>query len=117
MTPDEVLASYREAMDACCGVFAIRRYTGAGVNRPRFDVDVRGRVTGYQPNELVGSVQQGDRKVIVLVEDLITAQFPLPITANDKLILLGKELAIVSVDSSTRRVQGVLIAYELQVRG
>lgn len=117
MTPDEVKASYREAMDASCTVFAIRRYTGSGVNRPRFDVNVRGRITGYAPHELVGAVQQGDRKVIVLVEDLIAAQFPLPVTANDKLILLGKEIAIITVDGSTRSVQGVLIAYELQARG
>jgi hypothetical protein len=78
---------------------------------------VRARVTGYQENELVGGIQQGDRKVIMLSEDLVTAGFSMPVTANDKLMLRGKQISIVSVDDSTRRIQGVLIAYEIQARG
>ncbi len=117
MTPEEVKAAYREAMDASFEVFTIRRYTGTGLNRPRFDSNLRGRIVQYQPHELVGSIVQGDRKAIVLVEDLIAAQFPLPVTPNDKIMLLGREIAIVAVDGMTRRVQGVTIAYELQIRG
>ena len=33
------------------------------------------------------------------------------------LVVRGKELNIEAADDNTRRVQGVLIAYELQVRG
>lgn len=95
----------------------LRRYTGVGVNRPMFEVEVRARVTGYAPQELVGSIQQGDRRVIVLVEDLIAKQFALPVTASDKIVVRSKELAITSVDDSSRRDGTDLIALEIQARG
>jgi hypothetical protein len=114
MTPESATASYRRALGE---TVQIRRYTGTGSNRPRFDVSVRARVAGYEPQQLVGSIQQGDRKVIVLAEDLINSGFALPVTTNDKVVARGKELAILGVDDNTRRVDGVLIAIDLQVRG
>lgn len=95
----------------------IRRYTGAGPNRPFFEASVMARVVGYEPHELIGTIQQGDRKLIVLAEDLIDAQFALPVTTNDKAVVRGKELQIMAADDSTRRVGADLIAYELQARG
>ena len=117
LTPAEIRADYRSMMNERGETVSIRRYTGSGTNRPRFDVDAMAVVTGYAPKDLVGTIQQGDRKVILLAEDLIDAQFALPITASDKIVIRGKELAIIAPDDSTRRVSGVLIAYELQVRG
>jgi hypothetical protein len=117
LTPDQIQADYRRAMDEAGEVVTFRRYTGAGANRPRFDADVRARVMDYTPDELVGTIVQGDRKLIVLAEDLITAQVPLDLRKGDKIVVRGKELNIEAVDDNTRRVQGVLIAYELQVRG
>lgn len=116
MTPDGYKAMYRRRIGVGEPIL-IRRYTGAGVNRPRFDAEVRARVVGYQAEELVGGIVQGDRKVIFLAEDLNAAQFAGPITTNDKAVVRGKELAIIAPDDSTRRCQGVLIAYELTVRG
>ena len=95
----------------------LRRYTGSGTNRPSFSVEVRGRVTGYVPQELIGSITQGDRRVLILVEDLIKAQFALPITSSDKCVVRGRELAIQAADDNTHRDGAELIAYELQVRG
>lgn len=97
----------------------VRRYTPAtgGVGRPKFDAEVRARVTGYAPEELVGSIVQGDRKVILLVEDLIAKQFAMPVLASDKIVVRGKEFAIIAPDDSTRRIANVLIAYELTARG
>lgn len=96
----------------------LRRYTGGGPLRPRFDAEnVRARTVGYQPHELVGGVVQGDRKIILFADDLIAKGFVLPVTVNDKVVVRGKELAIIAPDDSTRRVDGVLIAIELQVRG
>lgn len=117
MTPDETRQSYQEAMDAAGETVSVRRYTGTGVGRTHVDTDVRARVTGFQERELVGTIQQGDRKVIMLVDDLAAGGFALPVTANDKLILRGTMISIVSVDDSTRRLQGELIAYEIQARG
>lgn len=116
MTPDGYRAMYRRRIGVG-EIIQIRRYTGAGTSRPRFDADVRARIVGYTAEELIGPVQQGDRKVIFLADDLDAAQFAQPITANDKAVVRGKELAIIAPDDSTRRCQGVLIAYELTVRG
>lgn len=117
MTTEQIAADYRRAMDAVGEVVAFRRYTGAGANRPRFDADIRARVMDYTPDELIGTIVQGDRKLIVLAEDMIAAQVPLDMRKGDKIVVRGKELNIEAVDDNTRRVQGVLIAYELQVRG
>lgn len=117
MTPEEIKATYRRDMDAVGETVLIRRYTGTGSARPRFDAAVKARVVDYEPKDLVGLIQQGDRKLIVLAEDLIAAQIPLDLRKGDKSVVRGKELNIEAADDSTRRVAGVLIAYELQVRG
>jgi len=117
MTSDQVKASYRRLMNAVGETIAIRRYTGAGHDRPRFDANVMARVVDYEPHELAGSITQGDRKLIVLAEDLIEAQVPLDLRKGDKAVVRGRELNVEAADDNTRRVQGVLIAYELQVRG
>lgn len=118
MTPAEAKASYRRTMKEAGETVTIRRYTAAsGTPRPSVTKDVTARVTGYAPHELVGSIQQGDRRVIVLADDLATGAVTLPIKKGDKAVVRGRELNIESVDDSTRRVQGVLIALELQVRG
>jgi hypothetical protein len=71
---------------------------------------------GYQPDQLVGAIQQGDRRVIFLAEDI--GSFPVPIREKfDKIIVRGAETTVQVVDDSTRRVGAVLIGYELRVRG
>lgn len=93
----------------------VRRYTGTGNSRSvSASATTSARVTGYEPHELVGAIEQGDRKIIMLAEP-VTAM--LPITTSDKVVVRGKELAIMAADDSSRRVGGVLIAIELQVRG
>lgn len=114
MTPDQAIASYRRSLK---DVVTIRRYTGSGQNRPYFEAQALARVTGFEPDELVGAIVQGDRKLIVLADDLVKAQFPLDLRNGDKAIVRGKELNIEGVDDNTRRVAGVLIAFELHVKG
>jgi hypothetical protein len=115
VTPDQAKGDYRAALK---DRIAIRRYTGTGSARPRFDAEnIRARVVGYDEQELVGGIQQGDRRAIVYADDLIDAGFALPVTTSDKLVVRGKELAIIAADDSTRRVDGVLIAIEIQARG
>src|SRR4051812_27763634 len=99
------------------GRVTIRRYTGTGANRPFFDWSARARVIGYTPQELTGTIQQGDRKAIVFAQDLVDAGFLLPVTTNDKLVVRDRELQIIAADHSTRRDEDVLIAIEIQARG
>lgn len=119
MTPDEAKQMYLDQIVDHGETIAIRRYSGPGVGRTYVDRTCRARVVGYSPNELVGSITQGDRKVIVLAEDLDGESPPFKITKSDKVVAsrFADELAIMGVDDNTRRVQGTLIAYELQVRG
>lgn len=118
MTPDEAKASHRRMMRVAGETITIRRYTApSGTPRPSVTQDVTARVTGYAPNELVGGIAQGDRRLVVLADDLATGAVTLPLKKGDKAVVRGKELNIEAVDDSTRRVSGVLIALELQVRG
>lgn len=118
MNIDMVRKAYRNALSIEVGEeINIRRYSGSGLGRTYVDTSVKARVTGYNPDELVGGIQQGDRNMVVLVEDLVNGGFVLPVTPNDKVMLRGKELAIMAVDDSTRRIAGTLIALELQCRG
>lgn len=117
MTPDAAKAMYRRRIGVGKTIL-VRRYTGAGPNRPKYDVPVRARVMGYMPHQLIGGIQQGDRKVILLAEDLDAAGFAGPITTNDRIVVDNDpEMKIIAPDKATRECQGVLIAYELQVRG
>lgn len=123
MSPDAVKATYRRMLNERGETVQVRRYTGAGPNRPRFDADVMAVITGYAAQDFVGSVVVGDRKAIILVEDLIEAQWPVApgtnrlIVETDFLIVKGKELTIKASDDATRRIAGILIAYELQIKG
>lgn len=118
MTPDSVTSSYRRALLTGAGeVVYVRRYTGGGQSRPVHEVSVRARVMDYSAAELVGSVMQGDRKLILLAEDLVNAQWPGGLRKDDKIVVRGKELNVEAVDDNTRRIGSVLIAYEMQVRG
>lgn len=111
---DRVLADYKRAMARVGEDIAVRRFSGPASARTYVDTTVRARVVGYEPHELVGAIKQGDRKVVALVDALSAV---LPVTTADALVVRGKPLAIEAVDDSTRRVDGVLIALEIQVRG
>src|SRR4051812_1114937 len=93
MTADELTAHYGAELQE---TIIVRRYTGVGVNRPKFDAEVRGKAWGYKTEEMIGVIQQGDQRVLVLVADLIERGFALPVTSNDKLVVKGREIAIIS---------------------
>ena len=84
------------------------------LRRGASDISVRARVVGYQAEELVGGIVQGDRKVIALADDVT---FDPPLRRGDKAVIRNRVMNIEFVDDSTRRVGGVLVAYELTVRG
>ena len=110
---DGIKAHYRQV---CQETIIVRRYTGSGTSRPKFDVPVRGRAIGYDAKELIGGIVQGDQKVIVLVEDLIAKGMTLPLTTSDKAVVNGKEIAIMA-PTPRKALDGTLVAYELQCRG
>lgn len=115
MTPEAVRASYRRAIT---DTVTLRKYTGSNTSRTKVDTVAHARVTGYTPQELIagGTVQQGDRKVVMLAEDLENAGVSAPAN-GDKLVVRGRELNIQAVDDNTRRIGSTLIAYVIQARG
>ncbi|MGN6549754.1 MAG: hypothetical protein ACTHJ3_07665 [Pararhizobium sp.] len=116
MTPARLRAQYRRMLGAYGETVTLRRTVPNGAP---IEASALARVTGYQPNELVSGIEQGDRKVILLAEDVETSGFPVPFktSGSDKIVARGTMLSIEAVDDSTRRVASVLIAYELRVRG
>lgn len=121
MTPAQATAMHRRHLGKF-ETISIRKYTGTGTNRPRFDWDVLARVTDYAAEELAGAIVQGDSKLIVLHDDLVASQYPLPLQtsgsfANLKAIVRGKELSIRAVNDRTRRLGNVVIAYEIAAGG
>ncbi|MET4170967.1 hypothetical protein ABIB99_002049 [Bradyrhizobium sp. LA6.1] len=124
MTPDQALASHRRMLLQVGEAITVRRYAGTGAGRAATEAVAQGRVMGYLPKEIVGAVQQGDRKVILLNDPAaavpsgkVALSTLLPLDSDDRLVVRGAEVAIQGVDDSTRRIADVLVALEIQVRG
>jgi hypothetical protein len=113
MTDAEARAMWRALLDAYGETVTLQR-----VN-PSVSQTVRGRVTGFAPEELVGGINQGSRQVRLLAEDVEASGFPVPIRAGstDRIVAHGKTLMINDVDTSTARVGGTLIAYLITATG
>lgn len=114
---DQIKLEYIDALTSVGETISIRRYSGSGDSRTFVDYSARARVVGFEPHQLSGTIIEGDRKLIVFSDDLVTAGLTLPVRIADKAVVRGKEIAIIAVDDSTRRVSGELIAHEIQARG
>lgn len=114
MTPEAAKAMYRRQVENH-GTVMLRRIGPNGVTVK--EVALRARVTDYEPHEMVGDIQQGDRRVIALAEDI--GDFPLPIQKNgaDRIVFGGKVSTVRAVDDRKRSAMGALIAYEIRIRG
>jgi hypothetical protein len=112
MSADDIVALYRAELKER---IIVRRYTGTGTNRPHFDVPVRGKSRLYSAKELIGTIVQGDQEVLILVEDLISKKFALPVTTNDKVVVNGKEIAILAPNTRNGE-DGTLVVYDCQAR-
>lgn len=116
MTPAAARASYRKGIGAVGETVTIRRYSGLGSAQTYVEKAVKARVVGFAAGEIVPGIVQGERRVILLAED-IGSPITLPLVRGDKLVVRGAELEIEDPDDSTRRIGGELIAYELRVVG
>lgn len=117
MLNDRAQASYSRALASQFGpgeTVTIRRLSGTGAG----DYSVSAWVTDMNPSDVVGSVQQLKRKAIVLASAVTAAGFPAPfLPKQDRLIWNSKTLVILAVDDGSRRIQGSLMAYELELSG
>lgn len=115
MTPGSALADLKDALARNGEPVTFRRYDAA---RAKTETQpIKSRVTGYAPNDLVGNIQQGDRRIIVSADPTDWAPLGLTLSKGDKAVIRGVECNIEEVDDNTRRIGGVLVGYELRVRG
>lgn len=111
MTPYQAAAIYVRQMNAEVSISGVR--SGLTMTAD----NIRGRLMGYTPLEISGTILQGDQKLVVMKSDLDDAGFPTPrkgdkVTSSD-----NRTLTVQFVDADTRRCGDTLIAYECQVRG
>jgi hypothetical protein len=113
MTAEEARAMYRRQIEAHGETITLRRVNVSPTP------DVRARVMGYDPDELTGGINQGDRKITVLAEDVETSEFPTPFKAGgiDKVLVRGRIMGMQVVDDSTVRIGDTLIAYKIRATG
>lgn len=94
---------------------AIRRLTGPGIF---FEVITKARIMDYSPDEMVGGIVQGDRKMIVANRDMENAQWPFPVRVGDQVILLDQNNATAMVRAAyPSSVNGQIVRHTLQIRG
>jgi len=94
---------------------SIRRITGTGPSRVDATYSTVGRVYDGERRELTGGIAQQDRTAIIYADDLFAAGLASDVVLGDFLIDQdGIEHTVYEVKA--RRVEGVLIAYELTVR-
>jgi hypothetical protein len=91
----------------------LRRRTGT--TSTFTDVTVKGVARGYQPNELLGGLAQGDRTVTISNAEIATASWPGPPKRGDFLTLDGVQTAVQGVE--TKYLANTVLAHVLWVRG
>lgn len=128
MTPEAAIASLDRMIEQNGEEVCLQRITGT-VNQATFSATVRAFVRGYQPQELVGSIVQGDSKVILSPTGIAAAQWPGPQivrippvttdvrvpTTNDKCVIAGRTRNIQA--ATPFYLGGQLVRTELNVKG
>lgn len=106
----------------------LRRITGTGNNQVSFDAQVRAWVTGYLPQELSGSIIQGDSKVILSPTDIKAAGWPGPNSLaisgdihvprkGDKVVVQNRERTVMADGTPWYITADGLFMIVLQTRG
>ena len=79
------------------------------------DVTVDAVSAGYQPQELVGTIIQGDRKAVISNDEIEAASWPSPPRRGDLLVIDGVTTTIQVATPMFDKTR--VVAYICQVRG
>lgn len=105
-------AQYRENLHE---PVSIRRITGSGSSRTDEGYATVGRVYRGDQKELVGGIAQQNMIAIIYAQQLFDAGLPSDVVIGDYLIDQdGLQYTVVEV--KPRRVEAVMVAYELTIR-
>lgn len=107
MTPDQVADAYARTLDDTVSL----------VNKGAFLGNVRSRLVQVGPEDVAQDFQENDRKLIMAAADVLAAGFARFRKNSATVRWQGRDLDIQSVDDTTRRIAGVLVAYECRVAG
>lgn len=128
MSPQEAIAALDRALSEAGEYIVLRRMVGTGQNIANVDATVRAFVRSVKPEEIVGTISQGDLNVILSPTDIDAAQWPggLPDVPglkpdaripriNDKAVIQGKVRNISFAKPIV--MDGDLVRIELTVSG
>jgi hypothetical protein len=79
------------------------------------DVDVFGSDKNYEPAEISGLLQQGDRRVVIGTAEIQAAAWPAPPRKGDFVVIDGVSTAVQGAEA--RYLGNTILAYKLWVRG
>jgi hypothetical protein len=114
MNADAIKAAYAANLHE---TVVVRRFSGAGPLRSRFDVSARARVLpDSEARKLVADLKVAELVVILLVDDLILCGLTLPLLDGDKVVVKGAELGQAMHECRTAP-DGTPVAYVLRVGG
>jgi hypothetical protein len=90
----------------------LRRMAGSTAT----DVVCTATVRGYAATDLAGTLQQGDREVIITNHEIAAAGWPgPPRKGTDRVVIAGATTTVQSVE--TRYIGGAIDRHVIQVRG
>lgn len=75
---------------------------------------VRARLIDFSASEIASGVREGSRKVIILAEGMTLDP---PLREGDRLVIGDASLRLEDIDDQTRRIDGMLIAFEAIATG
>jgi hypothetical protein len=113
MTPQETAARIVDMLDRRGRFMSLRRRIGT--TNTFTEVAVRGLSANYPPEELVGGIVQGDRKVIISNAEIDAASWPGPPRRGDILVIDGISTTVQAPDN--RVLLSTTVGHVLQVRG
>lgn len=108
MTPTEAIAMLDRQL-ADHGEDVALRHMSGGVAAS--SETVRAFVRGYKPDEVVGAIQQGDGMITISPAGLVASP-----KFNDKTVIGGSKVRNIQAVEEIR-LAGVVVRYNLQVRG
>lgn len=102
-------ASARQAkadIDSVGHTITFKRVVGKLPNATTYEKTVKAVVSGYKPEELIGEITVGTRKIIVSSLALSAVGFPIPIKKGDSVFSFGNEMVVQTVDLDHREYLG-----------
>ena len=108
MTPAQAVAMLDQQLAEHGETIALRHMASGAAAASE---DVRAFVRGYKPDEVVGAIAQGDGKITVSPTGLVS-----PPKFNDKAVIGGSKVRNIQAVEEVR-LAGVVVRYNLQVRG